>query len=456
MQELVKVGVDMFDVDLGCYDNWWLPHPPSSMPSGCFLDIAKIAKDYFAENKIKSNKGIDVPVVGVGKLGYPDLAEKALRDDKCDMIMLGRPLLADPEWPNKAYAGKCKDIRPCIGCQEGCLNEFVEGGHPQCAINPRTAFEEEYSLEIPVATIKKKVAIVGAGPAGITMAETLLARGHRVDLFEKENRLGGVVALASVPLIKYEIKNYLDWLVGCVEVMQENSAFNLYLNRTVDAAGLKREGYDVIVSAIGAQQVKPPIDGIDSKHVFSAISVLNDANLIKDAQDIVVIGGGVVGAEVAYYLTYEHNKKVKVVEMDKYIMNHACTANRGHLIHYLELAKVELLNMTKLLKIEDGKVMVEQNIHKNVPNPYITWSPILPENIENPMDKLRMIKNETVMRELKADAIVIATGSRSQSELYFECVAQHAAPEIYNIGDSLKSARVFEAVRGAYRKGRNI
>jgi len=456
MKELVKVGVDMFDVDLGCYDNWWLPHPPSSMPSGCFLDIAKLAKDYFAENNIKSNKGLEVPIVGVGKLGYPDLAEQALRDKKCDMVMLGRPLLADPEWPNKAYAGKCKDIRPCIGCQEGCLNEFVEGGHPQCAINPRTAFEEEYTQEIPLAPVKKKVAIVGAGPAGITMAETLLARGHQVDLYEKENKLGGVVVPGSVPLIKYEIKNYLDWLNGCVETMKNNIDFKLHLNTTVDAEYLKNKGYDVIVTANGARQVNPPVEGIDRKNVFSAIAVLNDASLIKDARDVVVVGGGVVGAELAYYLTYELNKNVKVVEMDKYIMNHACTANRGHIIHYLEQAKVELLNMTTLKKIEDGKVIVEQNVHKNVPNPYITWSPILPENVENPMDKLRVIKNEITIRELKADAVILATGNRSQNELYYACLEQHAALEIFNIGDSLKGARVFEAVRGAYRKGRTI
>ena len=210
------------------------------------------------------------------------------------------------------------------------------------------------------------------------------------------------------------------------------------------------------MTANGARQVNPPVEGIDRKNVFSAIAVLNDASLIKDARDVIVIGGGVVGAELAYYLTYELNKNVKVIEMDKYIMNHACTANRGHLIHYLEQAKVELLNMTTLRRIEDGKVIVEQNVHKHVPNPYITWSPILPENVENPMDKLRAIKNETTIRELNADAVILATGNRSQNELYFACVEQHAAPEIFNIGDSLKGARVFEAVRCAYRKGRTI
>ncbi len=456
MAELVKVGVDMFDVDLGCYDNWWLPHPPASMPSGCFLDISKMVKEYFTEKGIKSNKGIDVPVVAVGKLGYPDMAEKALREDKCDMVMLGRPLLADAEWPNKAYAGKCSEIRPCIGCQEGCLNEFVEGGHPQCAVNARTAFEEEYTPEVQKADIAKNIAVVGAGPAGITMAETLLARGHRVDLYEKSSQLGGTIIPGSIPMIKYEIKNYLEWLRGCVSKMQNEDAFKLYLDTEVDSAFLKSKVYDVIVTANGTRQVKPPVPGIDSKNVFGAIDVLNHPELLADASDVVVIGGGVVGAEVAYYLTYELAKKVKVVEMDKYIMNHACTSNRGHLIHYLEQAGVELLNMTTLQKVDGDKVVVEQNVHKNVPNPYITWSPILPENIENPMDLLRSIKSELKIRELKADAVVVAAGNRSQNELYFNCIADHAAPEIYNIGDSLKGARVFEAVRGAYRKARSI
>ena len=125
MEDLVKAGVDMFDVDLGCYDNWWLPHPPAGMPAGCFLEVSRIVKEHFAKKNIKSNAGVEVPIVAVGKLGYPDLAEAALRDGDCDMIMLGRPLLADADWCNKAYRGEVADIRPCIGCQEGCVNEFV-------------------------------------------------------------------------------------------------------------------------------------------------------------------------------------------------------------------------------------------------------------------------------------------------------------------------------------------
>ncbi|NLA82680.1 MAG: NADH:flavin oxidoreductase, partial [Clostridiaceae bacterium] len=174
MKNLVAAGVDIFDVDLGCYDNWWLPHPPTSMKPGLFLEAARLVKADFEHHDIRSNKGLKVPIVGVGKLGYPDLAERALAEDMCDMVMLGRPLLADPQWPKKAYAGRVSDIRPCIGCQEACINEFVEGGHPMCAVNPRTSFESLYPAQLVQAQVKKKVALVGAGPAGFECAMAAL------------------------------------------------------------------------------------------------------------------------------------------------------------------------------------------------------------------------------------------------------------------------------------------
>ncbi len=113
---------------------------------------------------------------------------------------------------------------------------------------------------------------------------------------------------------------------------------------------------------------------------------------------------------------------------------------------------MELLNCTRLLEIKDGEVLVRKNTHKNVPNPYNTWAPILPENIENPMDAFHRIKDKPVNLTLKADAVVLATGSKSADALYYDCVKQNAAPEIYNIGDSFKAGKIFEAVRSAYRK----
>ena len=223
-----------------------------------------------------------------------------------------------------------------------------------------------------------------------------------------------------------------------------------------DAKSLKKIGYDTIIIATGTNQMKPPIKGIDNNYVFNALDILNKPELIKDAKDVVVIGGGFVGTELAYMLKYELQKEVKVVEMMKYFMNGTCTANRGHIIHYLERAGVELLNCSKVNEIADNKVMVSQNTHKNVPNPYNTWAPILPDNVENPLDKLKKIKDKYADRQLKADAVIYATGVKSNNDIYYQCLKNRSADEIFNIGDSFKGGKVFEAVRSAYRKAINI
>ena len=454
MKHLVEAGVDMFDVDLGCYDNWWLPHPPSSMPAGCYLQISEIVKNYFKDNNIKANSGLEVPIVGVGKLGYPDLAEGAIRDNKCDLVMLARPLLADPDFPNKAYAGQIDEIIPCIGCQEGCLNEFVEGGHPQCAVNPRTAFEEEFSKEIPEAEVKKNVAIIGAGPAGITAAEVLVKRGHTVTMYEANKYIGGQLIAASKAKIKYGVANYLIYLEHKVNKLKAEGKLTLKLNTKADVEMLKAGKYDSILVSAGAHNNKFPIKGIDNKNVFFATDVLRNPELMKDFTNIAVVGGGVVGAETAYMLAYEYDKKPFVIEMDPYIMNHVCTANRGHIIHYLEEKNVVLYNMAKCVEMKEDSIVISQNVHKNVPNPYLTWNPILPENVQNPLAKKP--KNVYKTKELKSDAIILALGVTPNNKLYFDLLAQNVAPEVNLIGDAFKSAKVHQATSAAYRKARTI
>ena len=449
MVNLVKAGVDMFDVDLGCYDNWWLPHPPAGMPAGCFLEVSKLVKERFEERKVVSNAGLPVPVVAVGKLGYPDLAEKALRDDMCDMIMLGRPLLADPEWPNKAYAGKVSSIRPCIGCQEGCINEFVDGGHPQCAVNPRTGFEEILPEAISPAEVKKRIAVVGAGPAGVLFATMAARRGHKVDLYEKTGRIGGRIVPGSVPRIKYDIRNYLLYLESELKAAEKAFDLDVHLNTEVTADSLKAKKYDAVVYAIGTKSGTPKFPGLENiPHVEATDLLINDA-LLGDAKNIVVVGGGVVGCETAYWLAYEKDdRKIKVVEMLPYFMKGTCTANRGHIIHYLKDQGVELLNCATVKEFDAKHVVIEKNTHKNVPNPYNTWSPILPENIENPLAP--KIGNVPVRVSLDADLVVLAMGGKPDDAAYLDGQKQHVAPELYNIGDSFSAGRVLEACRAAY------
>jgi len=448
MEKLVEAGVDLFDVDLGCYDNWWLPHPPAGMPAGCFLDISHIAKEHFAKKGIKSNAGLLVPIVAVGKLGYPDLAEKALKDGDCDMVMLGRPLLADAQWCNKAYEGRVNAIRPCIGCQEGCVNEFVEGGHIQCTVNPRTGFEDIFPAETEPASRKKKIAVVGAGPAGMAFALTAYRRGHQVDLFEKTDCLGGKIVPGSAPKIKFDFENYLEYLRSQVKMAEQSDQFTLSFNTTVDTALLKEKHYEAVIFCNGSVDIDPPFKGKDKIICVQAVDALVNPDLIEEAQNIVVVGGGIVGCETAYWLAYEQNRKVTVVEMMSQMMDGACTANRGHLLYYMEKKAVKLLNCTKVISFDTGIVNVER-ITKNVPDPYNTWQPILPKNIANPLAK--KIGTSTKEESIPADLVLLAMGGKANDVLYFEGLKEHVAPEIYNIGDSFQAARVLEATRAAYR-----
>jgi 2-enoate reductase len=432
MANLVRAGVDIFDVDLGCYDNWWLPHPPGFMPPGCYLEMSRIVKEYFEEHRIRTNAGMDVPVVAVGKLGYPDLAEQALRDKQCDMVMLARPLLADPQWPNKAYAGRVEKICPCIGDQEGCINEFVDGGHPQCTVNPRTGHEDIYDgSELSASGKIKSIAVVGGGPAGANAAMIAAHRGHKVTLFEKREEIGGMLIPGSRPAIKFDIHNYRAY------------------GREVDVDFLRAGRYDAVICATGTVQKRPPAKNIDAPHVVLAVDLLRDPSMIDAAKNIVIVGGGSVGCETAYFLVHEKKKNVKIVEMLPEIMKGVCTSNRGFLIHYLEKIGVELLNCSMLKEVGDRDVLVEQNISKTVPDPYNTWTPIVPENIENPF--AGKIKDEFQARTLKADLVVLSAGARPADELYYACQAANVAPELYNIGDSFACGRLLEAARAAYQ-----
>lgn len=450
MANLVRAGVDIFDVDLGCYDNWWLPHPPGFMPPGCYLEMSRIVKDYFEENKIRTNAGMDVPVVAVGKLGYPDLAEQALRDKQCDMVMLARPLLADAQWPNKVYAGRVEKICPCIGDQEGCINEFVDGGHPQCTVNPRTGHEDIYDGSELSASVKiKSIAVVGGGPAGANAAMIAAHRGHKVTLFEKREEIGGMLIPGSRPAIKFDILNYRAYLKTMLAETMNHRSLSVEYGREADVAFLRAGRYDAVICATGTVQKRPPAKNIDAPHVVLAVDLLRDPSMIDAAKNIVIVGGGSVGCETAYFLVHEKKKNVTIVEMLPEIMKGVCTSNRGFLIHYLEKMGVEMLNCSMLKEVGDQDVLVEQNISKTVPDPYNTWTPIVPENIENPF--AGKIKEEFKPRTLKADLVVLSAGARPGDELYYACQAANVAPELYNIGDSFACGRLLEAVRAAYQ-----
>ena len=452
MDKLVAAGVDIFDVDLGCYDNWWLPHPPATMPSGCFASISELVKKHFESKNMLSNAGKPIAVVCVGKLGYPDLAEQVLRDNKADMVMLSRPLLADPYWPQKAYDGRVEEIRPCIGCHEACIKEFLEGGHPQCAVCARTGFEDTDTFE-PAAK-QKRVAVVGAGPAGVVATKTLAHRGHKVDLYEKTNNIGGMLNLASVAKNKYELKNYVQYLSNEIEKLQKDGKLDVFLGKNAAFEELKAQKYDAIIFATGSKCVGLNIDGAVLPHVHTVVEALENPTIFDAAKSVAIIGGGDSGCELAYMLAYEKQKQVSIIESESELMRTSCTANRGHILHYLEKAGVKTYNCARVQKIEEGYVDILANVHRSVPNPYCTWQPVLPENVVNPLAKKIKEKYKAIV--VDADIVIFAAGTKSENDLYKRAYAEQIAPEIYAIGDAQKCGKVFVAVKQAYNLAKSI
>jgi 2-enoate reductase len=347
-----------------------------------------------------------------------------------------------------------RDIRPCIGDQEACLNEFIEGGHPQCSVNPRSGFEDVYPAELTPTTQPRKIAVVGAGPAGILCATIAAQRGHSVTLIEARDRVGGMLVPGSVPQIKYEIANYLDYLTAQVERSVTENGLDLRLNTVATPESLRDLGADALVVCAGGKPVNPPLPGVNLPNVIQAVDLFRDPACAQQAHHVVVIGGGSVGCECAHYLAAEQGKQVTVVEILPYFMKGVCTANRGHLIHTLEKFGVKLFNCTRLLEITPQGAKVQRNLSKTVPSPYNTWNPVLPDNIPNPL--ARPIREELAEVLLPADLVVLAMGLKPNRDLYEACVRANAAPLIYHAADAFQTGRVFEAVKAGFALGTTL
>jgi len=188
--------------------------------------------------------------------------------------------------------------------------------------------------------------------------------------------------------------------------------------------------------------------------VVNAAEVLLGSEKTAGAQNIVIVGGGIIGCECAHFLAVELGKQVSLVEMLPEIMHGVCTANRGHLIRMLEKAGVKLLNCARLVEIQPDKVVIERNVSKTVPDPYNTWSPLLPENIRNPLARQLQIEIQT--QTLPADLVVLASGLQPDQELYQACLQLGSAARVFQIGDAFEIKGVFEAVKAGFAVGRQI
>ena len=296
-QWLVEDGVDMFHVAQANHTgNMADTIPPMGVqPYGFFVKIAGDIK-----------KAVNVPVSAVGRIVDAEMAARVIESGMADIVAMGRPLLADPDWGTKIAAGKACDIRRCISCNKGCTDAIQNRQFLSCVLNAENGYENTRSIQ-PAAQ-KKKIAVLGGGPAGLEAARVAALRGHDVTLFEKTTTLGGQLNIACVPPRKEEMRRATQDLIHAVC----NAGVHLCMGQTRTAEQLKDAGFEAVINAVGAHSAAPRIPGIDSVNVADAWKVLAGEQQVYGT--VAVIGGGMVGCETAEYLA-ARGCKVSVIEM---------------------------------------------------------------------------------------------------------------------------------------------
>lgn len=457
--ELARAGINAFDVDKGCYDNWFYPHPPAYFNDMPYVeDMAGRLKQHFQK------QNITVPVIAVGKLGKPEVAEHVLAEGWADYIMLGRPLLADPYWPQKTREGRTREIVHCIGDQEGCIHSFLMGGHPCCAVNPYAGFEDTKSAAPAVRA--KRIAVIGGGPGGCEAARTAWHRGHEVVLYEKSDRLGGQLHVASSMKTKHDLARYLENLLYQMDQLGEEGLHIRYKEEATSDL-LASCAYDAIICCTGLKPGVPPIPGLEHMAHKEVQDFIASGFKIPDGvQTVAVLGGGLTGCEVAYTLAAEKDVNVIIIEKLPSLMQGVVHANRSMMLWMLMgLGSPDGLSSGRLshavvpyvasqvVQVEKGRLIVKAN--KGRTDPYTPWTTLIPENIHNPFAK-KLDPENTEMLAINCDYLVVATGGKSDNALYYELMAKQVAPEIYIAGDAMQPGGVWEAVANANELARRI
>lgn len=352
-----------------------------------------------------------IPVAATDSIRHPDFADQCIKDGKCDMIGMGRGLLAEHEWVNKAQSGKEDEMRNCISCMY-CFN-YCPPGNSGCSVNP-FALREYEKTEINKDGRGRVVAIAGAGPAGLEAAVTLAERGFKPVIFEKESEIGGMVRLATVPPDKYK----LGWQIEYYKKAIDRLGIEVKLNTEATEENLKAINPYAVVVASGSLPIVPAIPGIDKENVLAVRDVLTSKPNIT-GQNIVVIGSGLTGVETAEMFK-EMGNKVIVVEMLP-----APDPLNTPLEQLLALGKaqfkgVEIKNGHKLIEIQDREIIVED-----------------------------LANNKTFL--IPADYVVLSIGVKSNQEFYKKINRNFT--KVYNIGDSDQTGKIVNAVLAGSKLG---
>jgi len=399
---LVEFGYAALDVDVGSYDSWWWSHPPMYQAKGLFMPYAKIMKDH-----------VNVPIICAGRMDNPDTALGAIRDGVCDMISLGRPLLADPDYVNKLQSGDISSIRPCISCHEGCMGRVQAYSALNCAVNPQAA-REKVRAYTPILK-KKKVLIVGGGVAGCEAARVLALRGHEPVLYEKSDRLGGNLIPGGVPDFKEDDGALVAWFGHQLETLE----VPVNLNTAIDKDFILSNAFDAVIIATGSTPKKLILG--DDTHVFTAEEVLLKK---KDPGNrVVVVGGGLIGCETALWLAQE-GKTVTIVElMDKLLAVNGplCHSNSDMLKELIPFNGINVITSARVKGYAGGTITCDTK------------------------------EGET---KIQCDSVVLAVGYDSNRSLYEDI--RFDVPQVYLLGDARRVANIMYAIWDAFEVANGI